>query len=174
MIAKKYRTTIKWVLYTAFALLLFLLQCAPQRLGIFSDVLFMMPFAIAVSCYEKIIPSAIIASLCGLFWDYSAQRAFGFHALFMCIICVAVSLLMKFYVRPVYVSAAAAVSAAVLIYCLVDFFFFYALRSYENIGSLFASDYLPTFFKTCVFGLGILYVVEKIYRISPQRAKFDE
>lgn len=174
MIAKRYRATIKWALYIAFALLLFLLQCAPQRLGIFSNVLFLMPFAIAVSCYEKIIPSTVVAVFCGFLWDYSAQRIFGFHALIMCLICVATSLLMKYYVRPVYVSAAVTMSASVLLYSLVDFFFFFVLRSYENIGSLFALEYLPTFFKTSLFGLGILFITEKIYKISPQRAKFDE
>ncbi|MEE1280014.1 MAG: hypothetical protein UHH95_04175, partial [Oscillospiraceae bacterium] len=103
MINKKSRTTVKWISYVLFALFLFLFQCAPQRLGIFSDVLFLLPFVVALSCYEQIVPSAMTASICGLFWDYSAQRVFGFHALFMCLVCVSASLVMKFYVRPVYV-----------------------------------------------------------------------
>lgn len=174
MINKKTRTTVKWISYVLFALLLFLFQCAPQRLGIFSDVLFLLPFAVALSCYEQIVPSALTASICGLFWDYSAQRVFGFHALFMCLVCVAASLVMKFYVRPVYVSVIAVVAASAVVYCLADFFFFYVLRSYEDVGKLFVSEYLPALFKTCIFGAGIAFVTEKIYKLSPARAKFDQ
>ncbi len=174
MINKKSRTTIKWALYILFALLLFLFQCAPQRLGIFSDVLFLMPFAVTLACYEQIVPSALTASLCGLFWDYSAQRVFGFNALVLCLVCVAASLVMKFYVRPVYISVIVSVAASAVVYCLADFFFFYVLRSYENVGRLFVSEYLPALLKTCIFGAGIAFVTEKIYKLSPARAKFDQ
>ncbi|MEE1280021.1 MAG: hypothetical protein UHH95_04210, partial [Oscillospiraceae bacterium] len=66
------------------------------------------------------------------------------------------------------------VAASAVVYCLADFFFFYVLRSYENVGKLFVSEYLPALFKTCVFGAGIAFVTEKIYKLSPARAKFDQ
>jgi cell shape-determining protein MreD len=170
---KKSYTALKWIAYILFALFLFCLQSTPSRLGIFSDVLFLLPFAVALASYEQIIPAAIASSVCGLFWDYSAQRVFGFHALIMCVLCVAVSLVMKFYIRPVYISVVVAVAVSVMVYCLADFFFFYVLRSYENVGILFVSEYLPAFLKTSVFGAGIVYLTEKIYRLSPIKAKFD-
>ena len=101
---KKSRNLIKWLVYTVFALLLFCFQSAPQRFGIFDSVMFLLPFAVALCCYEGIVPSAVVASLCGLFWDYSAQRVFGFHALILCVLCVAVSLVMKYYIRPLLVN----------------------------------------------------------------------
>lgn len=171
---KKSRNLVKWVVYTVFALLLFCLQSAPQRFGIFESVIFLLPFAVALSCYEGIVPSAVIASLCGLFWDYSAQRVFGFHALILCVVCVAVSLIMKFYVRPVFVSVIVAVCAAAAAYCLADFFFFYVLSGYEGAAAVLTSQYLPSFLKTSVFGIATAFVTEKIYRISPHKAKFDE
>ncbi len=174
MVLKKYRNLVKWVVYTLFALLLFCFQCAPVRFGIFEGVVFLLPFAVALSCYEGIVPSAIVASLCGLFWDYSAQRVFGFHALILCVICVVVSLVMKFYVRPVFISVIVAVAVAVMVYCLADFFFFYVLRGYEGASAVFTSHYLPTFLKTSLFGIVIAFLTEKIYKISPHKAKFDE
>ena len=171
---QKSRRIVKWVTYILFALLLFCLQFAPQRLGLFADVMFLLPFAVALSCYEQIVPSAVMATICGFFWDYSAQRQFGFHALVLCIICVIAALVMKFYVRPVFVSVSVTVAAAALVYGLADFFFFYSLRDYPAVESLLLSEYLPAFFKTIVFGVGIALVVEKIYNLSPIRAKFDQ
>ena len=171
---KRSRNLLKWVVYALFALLLFCLQSTGQKFGIFENVLFLLPFAVAVSCYESIVPCAVVASLCGLFWDYSAQRVFGFHALILCIICVAVSLFMKFYIRPVYVSVIVSIAVAVMVYCLADFFFFYVLRGYEGAFAVFVSHYLKVFFKTSIFGIVIAFVTEKIYRISPIKAKFDE
>lgn len=171
---KKSRKVVKWIVYALFALLLFCFQSAPQRFGIFDSVLFLLPFAVALSCYEGIVPSCIVASICGLFWDYSAQRVFGFHALVLCVICVAVSLVMKFYVRPVFFSVIVAIAVSVVVYCLADFFFFYVLRGYENSLAMFTSYYLPSFTKTAIFGIATAFVTEKIYKISPAKAKFDE
>lgn len=171
---KKSRKAVKWVLYTLFALLLFCFQCAPQRFGIFDSVVFLLPFAVALSCYEGILPSCIVASICGLFWDYSAQRVFGFHALVLCVVCLAASLIMKFYVRPVFISVIVAASVSALAYCLADFFFFYLLRGYENSLAMFTSHYIPAFLKTTIFGIATAFVTEKIYKIAPAKAKFDE
>ena len=171
---KKSRNLVKWTIYVLFALLLFCFQSAPVRFGIFDSVIFLLPFAVALSCYESIVPSAVVASLCGLFWDYSAQRVFGFHALVLCVICVAVSLVMKFYVRPVFISVIVAIAVSVMAYCLADFFFFYVLRGYEGAAIVFTSHYLPSFFKTSIFGIATAFAVEKIYKVSPAKAKFDE
>lgn len=171
---KKSRKAVKWVAYTLFALLLFCFQCAPQRFGIFDSVIFLLPFAVALSCYEGIMPSCVVASLCGLFWDYSAQRVFGFHALILCVICAIVSLVMKFYVRPVFVSVIVAIAVSTVVYCLADLFFFYVLKGYEGAAAVFTSHYLPSFLKTSIFGILVAFAVEKIYKISPAKAKFDE
>ena len=171
---KKSRNLIKWLFYTVFALLLFCFQSAPVRFGILDSVIFLLPFAVAISCYESIVPSAVIASVLGLFWDYSAQRVFGFHAFMLCILCVAVSLVMKFYVRPVFVSVIVAITACTMVYGLSDFFFFYVLRGYEGAASVFTSQYLPAFLKTSIFGAVTAFITEKIYKISPRKAKFDE
>ena len=171
---KKSRKAVKWIVYILFALLLFCFQCAPQRLGIFDSVMFMLPFAVAFSCYEGIVSSAVVATICGLFWDYSAQKIFGFHALWLCLICVAVSLIMKFYVRPVFISVIVAVCVSAVVYCLADFFFFYLLGGYEGAGAVFTSQYLPSMFKTALFGIATAFLTEKIYKISPTKAKFDQ
>jgi len=80
---------------------------------------------------------------------------------------------MKFFVRPIFVSVAISVCACALIYCILDFFFFFVLRDIENTGAILLDVHLPLFIKTCIFGVGIAFLTEKIYKISPIRAKFD-
>lgn len=173
MRTKKMRKILKWTSYVLFALLLFCLQTAPEKLGIFSNVLFLLPFAVAFSCYEEIIPGAVMAAVCGFFWDYSVQRLFGFNALVLCVFCVVASLAMKYFVRPVFVSVAVTVVFASIVYLTIDFFFFFVLKGYSGLGALLQSFYLPSLFKTVIIGLGICFVVKKIYELSPIKANFD-
>ena len=173
MRTKKMSKALKWALYVLLALLLFCFQNAPVKIGLFQNVLFMLPFAVAFACFEGMVPSLVMSVVCGLFWDYSAQREFGFCALALCIICVAVNLVMKYFARPVFVSVFASACAAALVFILADFFFFFVLKGYENVGALFLKACVERFFKTAVFSALTCFVVKKIYDISPNRAKFD-
>lgn len=170
---KKSRLTLKWICYILFALLCFCLQIAPVRLGIFSNTLFLLPFVISVASFEEIIPSTVLAVVCGFFWDYSSNRLFGFHAMILLVLCVAVSLSMKYFVRPVFLSVIAAIVCSVFVYSLVDFFFFNVLLGYDSLFSLFVSEYLSQILKTAFWSVGISYIAMKIYKLSPVKAKFD-
>lgn len=173
MRTKKMSKAIKWALYVLLALLLFCFQNAPVRIGLFENVLFILPFAVAFACYEGLVPSLVLSVVLGLFWDYSAQREFGFCALALCIICVSANLVMKYFARPIFVSTLVCTCAAALLYILADFFFFFVLKGYENVGALFFVAVVERFFKTAVFSAIMAYVVKKIYDVSPNRAKFD-
>ena len=170
---KKSAPALKWVCYILFALLCFCLQIAPVRFGVFSNVLFVLPFVVSVASFEEIIPSTVFAVVCGFFCDYSSNRLFGFHAMIFLVLCVSVSLAMKYFVRPVFLSVIAAISCAVVVYSLFDFFFFNVLLGYTSLFSLFVSEYLSQILKTIFWSVGISYIAMKIYKISPVKAKFD-
>ncbi len=173
MRTKKMSKALKWALFILLALLLFCFQNAPVRIGLCENVLFILPFAVAFACYEGLVPSLAMSVVCGLFWDYSAQREFGFCALALCIICVSANLVMKYFARPIYVSCLVCCCAAALVFVLCDYFFFFVLKGYENVAALFFENCVERFFKTAVFSAIMAYAVKKIYDISPNRAKFD-
>ncbi len=173
MRTKKIAKFIKWTAYVLLALVLFCFQNAPVRIGLFENILFLLPFAVAFACYEEIVPSLVVSVICGLFWDYSAQREFGFCALTLCICCIVANLVMKYFVRPVFVSVFACACAAALVFVVLDFFFFFVLKGYEGVGALFMENCVERFFKTAVFSAAMAFVVKKIYDLSPNRAKFD-
>lgn len=169
MLKQKSNSFLKWLFYVLFALLLFCLQTAPERLGIFSDVLFLLPLIISFSCFEDIMPSVAFSVVCGFVVDYSVQRHFGYNALIFCLIAVAVWLVMKFLIRPVFVGVLAASALGIFVYLLFDFFFFYILEGMGSAGALFVSKYIPVLFKTILFSVPISYVCMKIYKLSPQK-----
>ncbi len=169
----KNKPTVKWLLYIVCVLILFLFQCAPTRIALFADVLFVLPFVISFSCFEKLSSVVTMAVVCGIFWDFTAQRLFGFHAIVLCILAVASHLAMKFYLRPSFASAAIVTVVSVAIYCLLDFFLFYVIRDYSSLWSLFFARYLPEILKTVIFGTAICALVMKIYNTSPNKARFD-
>ena len=173
MRTKKMSKALKWALYVLLALLLFCFQNAPVKIGLCQNVLFILPFAVAFACYEGLVPSLAVSVVFGLFWDYSAQREFGFCALMLCIFCVSANLVMKYFARPIFVSTLACTCVAALVFVLADFFFFFVLRGYENVSALFLGAVVERFFKTAVFSAVMVYLVKKIYDISPNRAKFD-
>ncbi len=170
---KKTRAILKWCLYVVLAVLLFCFQVSPTKLALFSDIVYLLPFVVAISCFESIATSVSFAVVCGFVWDYCSQRLFGFHALLLLVLCTVVFLIMKLYVRPVFVSVTAAIVASVFVYCLVDFFFFFVLRGYDSLFGLFTAQYIPIFIKSSLFGTLISFVVMKIYKLNPIKARFD-
>lgn len=173
MRTKKMRSVLKWTSYVLFALVLFCFQIAPTKIALFAQVAYLLPFLIAFACREEIIPSVLFATICGLFIDYSMQRQFGYNAIILSILCVAVWVCMRFFVRPIFVSIIISVAASALIYCLLDFFFFFVITDIDSASSVFFNVHLPVFLKTSIFGAGIAYVTDKIYNLSPIRARFD-
>lgn len=170
---KKTRAVFKWCLYVVLAVLLFCFQISPTKIPLFSDIIYLLPFVIAISCFENIATSVTFGVVCGFVWDYSAQRQFGFHALLLLVLCTVVFLIMKLYVRPVFLSVTVAIVASVLVYCIVDFFFFFVLMGYDSLFSLIAQQYVPIFIKSSLLGALLGFVVMKIYNLSPIKARFD-
>lgn len=170
---KKTRAMLKWLFYVVLAVLLFCFQVSPTRIPLFSDIIYLLPFVVAISCFESITTSVTFGVICGFLWDYSTQRHFGFHALLLLVLCTVVFLVMKLYVRPVFLSVTAAIVASILVYCIVDFFFFFVLKGYDSLFSLFVSQYVPIFLKSSVLGALLGFVVMKIYKLSPIKARFD-
>lgn len=173
MRTKKMRKVLKWTSYVLFALVLFCFEIAPVKIPLFEQVVYLLPFVIAFACREEIIPTALFAAVCGLFIDYSMQRQFGYNAIILCVLSVVVWVCMRFFVRPIFISIVISVAASTLVYCLLDFFFFFVITDIEKASSVLFSVHFPVFLKTSLFGAGIAYVNDKIYSLSPIRAKFD-
>ena len=173
MALKKYKNLIKWSLYVALAVLLFCFQTAPTKLSVLSDIQFLIPVVIVVASFEKIVPSAVFALFCGLLWDYSVQRQFGYNALILMLVAVAASLVMKLYIMPMPLSVCSLVLIASLVHTILDFFFFFVLTGLSGAFSIFIRQSISAVIATSVFGIAVYFLIYLIYNISPIKAKFD-
>lgn len=172
MNSKKKLSLIKWPLYVLFALLLFCIQYAPVKLGVFEGAVLLLPFVVALSSFEDIIPSVLTGAISGLLLDYSSGHLFGFRALVFGIIALAVCLAIKLYVRPAFVSVIVCIAISAAIFVVSEFFFFYVIKGYESALAVFTSVYIWSFFKTIIFGIPISYVTMQIYKLNPQKTSF--
>lgn len=170
----KTRRSVKWALYLLFAVILLCFQCAPQKTPLFEGTLFLLPLAVSIACFEKLVPVAVMGAACGFLWDYSARCLFGFHALVLCVLCVAVSLVLQFLLRSVVWNHLLCIAVGTALYELVFFFFFRLLPGSGELWKMLYSHCLPVFFKTILFGAAIYFVVRKIYRISPSAEAFGQ
>lgn len=173
MNSKKKLGLIKWPLYVLFALLLFCIQYAPEKLGIFEGAILLLPFIVALSCFEEIIGSVITGVMFGFLLDYSSGHLFGFRALVLGIIALCVCLAIKLYVRPAFISIMVCIVISAAAFVLLEFFFFYVIKGYLSAFSVFANVYIWSFFKTVIFGIPISYVTMQIYRLKPKKSSFD-
>lgn len=170
---KKRIGLIKWPLYILFALLLFCIQYAPVKLGIFEGAILLIPFLVAISCFEEIIPSVVTCTIFGLLLDYSSGHLFGFRALVLSILGLCVCIAVKLYVRPAAVSVFLCLVVSSALYIITEFFFFYVINGYTSLASIFVNTYFWAFIKTVLFGIPISYITMKIYKLNPKKASFD-
>jgi len=170
---KKKLSLLKWPLYSLFALLLFCIQYAPVKLGIFDGAILLLPFIVALSCFEEIIGSVLTGVIFGFLLDYSSGQLFGFRALVLGIIALCVCLSIKLYVRPAFISIMICIVISIAAFILLEFFFFHVIKGYSSAFSVFANLYIWSFFKTVIFGIPISYVTMQIYRLKPKKTSFD-
>ena len=173
MNSKKKLGLLKWPLYILFALLLFCIQYAPVKLGIFDGAILIIPFVVALSCFEEIISSVLTGVMFGFLLDYSSGQLFGFRALVFGIIALCVCLSIKLYVRPAFVSVMVCIAISTAAFIILEYFFFYVIKGYLSSFSVFTNIYIWSFFKTVIFGIPISYVTMQIYRLKPKKSSFD-
>ena len=173
MNSKKKLGIIKWPLYVLFALLLFCIQYAPIKLGVFKGAILLLPFVVALSCFEEIIPSVLTGVMSGFLLDYSSGHLFGFRALVLGLIALCVCLAIKLYVRPEFISIMVCIVVSSAVFIIIEFFFYYVIKGYLSAFSVFVNVYIWSFFKTVIFGIPISYVTTQIYKLKPKKSSFD-
>jgi cell shape-determining protein MreD len=108
-----------------------------------------------------------MAACCGFLWDYGATGIFGVRALLLSVFALAISIIVKFYVMPVFLSVTVAHASATVIYLLLEFLLMYAVRDYGSLDIILIEHYLPALIKTVLAGILISYITMKIYKLKP-------
>lgn len=139
------RNIMPWILYSAIALLLALLQMSPNG---FPPIAFARPeplvlFVVCVAMLEGPTIGSVMGIISGLLWNLYSSRLFGYYGLMLMFIGVAVGLLVQWLLRANFASAMLLCSGAVLLYTLLDWVLCYVLFMDEETIPVFLNVYLP-------------------------------
>lgn len=155
------QNVIKWLLY-ALCLVAFY---TVMRCGIFgfSQPVLIIPLAVAVAMLEGELPSCVFAVFCGFYIDISCGYLFGFSALWLLIICLAVSLLCRNLIRANIINFLWITFAAATIELLMAYLFHTVIWDYRGYGIVFTESILPTGILTFILSPLVYLLVRTIH-----------
>lgn len=163
---------LKWGAYALFIIILAVLQMQIPFYPHPSNVtpLFIIPAVISISMMEGETAGGIYGMAGGLFWDAGTGRAFGFNALFLMIIGVAVGLFVKYLFKNTALSAFLFAALFTVTHELTTWFFFCFMTGNVHIGFAFLHTIIPTACVTLIFALPLYFAA---YAISSRLTEDD-
>jgi rod shape-determining protein MreD len=157
---------IKWAVYALCVLLLtvFQMQAAfyPSFMGV--TPIFAVPAVISIAMFEGETVGGVYGVFAGIIWDCGTGRAFGFNALFLMCIGIAVGLFVKFLFRNTPVSAFMFTLVFTTFLEFVTWFFFYYMTDNRDIIFALLNIMLPTVILTIIFALPFYFGARRINR----------
>lgn len=163
MASNKTLKIIKWVIYAAILFLLYVLQVTPGLFEVYSArPVYIFPFAMFVAVFEGETGGSVMAVICGLLWDVSSSKLLGFSSVIMLVCSVAIALLVIYYVRATIINCVIMSAAAMLIYILLDFAFYYLIWEAGGKLSILIHNLLPMWIYTVVISPLIFIIVKAV------------
>ncbi len=161
------REYIQWMVYGLCALLLVTVQNAPR---LFPAIAGARPvpvilFVVCVALFGGARVGAIVGVITGLLWDVYAFRLFGFDALVLLLIGLAVGLLVELLMRANFFSAMLLCTGAVLFHGLCEWLFCHVIFLQPEALSLLVRVYLPN-------GLYTVLLAPAMYGLTLLLARF--
>ena len=132
---------IRFFAYFLEILVLFMVQETPGLMPSVYGVrpTLLIPAALSIAFFESELAGMAFGVLCGLFLDFGMGSAFGFHALFLGILCCLAAEL----IRTNLLTAILAGILGIFLMLSIQWFFCYVLYGYEYQGYAYVRHYLP-------------------------------
>ena len=136
---------IRFFAYFLEILVLFMVQETPGLMPSVYDVrpTLLIPAALSIAFFESELAGMAFGVLCGLFLDFGMGSAFGFHALFLGILCWLLGCLAAELIRTNLLTAILAGILGIFLMLSIQWFFCYVLYGYEYQGYAYVRHYLP-------------------------------
>lgn len=158
----KFRPVVKWLCYTGFLLLAYVLQTMPGLFTFFSaKPVWLVAVAVCVAMYEDVLSSAVFCAVAGLLWDISADRLFGFNGLILLVCGVLISLLCIYYLHTRLVNSVWFCAAAMAIQGLLDYVFCFVIWRYDGASAVIWQQILPCLLFTVAVTPLVFLVVKR-------------
>ena len=155
---------LKWGCYVLAMFVCAALQTTP---GLFqlgqAKPLLVLPLCLAVAVFEGEFAGALLGTVGGLLWDYTAGRTVGMLALELLLLCFALSVLVQMYLQGSTWNFALISTVTALAVLSLDWLFFYYMPGYSWAVSRWLTFVLPSAMMTLVPSLVLFSLVRHIY-----------
>ncbi|MCX7658686.1 MAG: rod shape-determining protein MreD [Oscillospiraceae bacterium] len=159
----KVRVFLKRSTYILIAAVLYVFMTTSAKTPV--KPLLLIPFAVCVSMNESEFASSMWGLFCGFLLDSACGKVFGYNAFVIMVLCMFSSLLFLYLIRRNFFGFFIISAAAIFLHAVLDYFFYYAIWGYENVGLLFWDTYIPQMLWTLACG-ALLYFVGKYISIK--------
>lgn len=166
------KTYVSWLVYGLLALLILVMQTAPRLFPavVFARPVPLVPFVVCVALFEGARIGAGIGLIAGLLWDVYSFRLFGFDALLLMAIGLAVGLLVQWLLRANFLSALLLSAGAILLQAVLEWLFCHVLFQKEELLTWLVKVYLPNAAYTMVLVPLIYWLALAVARFLRRRA----
>ena len=135
----------KMSLYGGFLLLFYVLQTTPGFLTFWgSKPLLVLPFVIGIAMMEGELIGGLFGLAAGVLCDTSSITLFGINSLLYMGACVAVGLLVIYYMQPSRLNSLIFTGTVLVCRQLFEYFFYYVMWGYEDVSIILLRHMLPT------------------------------
>ena len=110
-----------------------------------------IPAALSIAFFETEVSAMAFGVLCGLFLDFGMGTAFGFHGLFLGVMCFLLGALAAELIRTNLLTAMLAGILGIFLLLSIQWLFTYLLYGLDYPGYAYARHYLPRMGYTLIF-----------------------
>lgn len=167
----KYCAIARWAIY------IFMIFVSVILINIGQSVkpIVFIPLCICICMNEDEYPSAFLGGICGLLFDFSCGKIFGYSSVFMIAFCVASVLMFKHFLIQNVLNIIWMTAFFTAVYELFEYFFFYAMWNYEGTLYVFKEICIPCIIYTTLISPIVWLLIKPVLkRFYPKRAKTIE
>lgn len=134
----------KMTIYGTALLLLYVLQTTPGFLTFWgAKPLLVLPLVVSLAMMEGELVGGLFGLAAGILCDTSAITIFGINSLIYMAACVAIGLIVIYYMQPSCTNSLIFTGLVLLFRQLFEFFFYYVMWDYEDISIILLRHMLP-------------------------------
>lgn len=154
----------KTIIYILILLVLYIIQTDPHLLYIEEiKPLLVLPYAVCVAMMDGELWGGLFGLGAGLLCDTSTQILFGFNSLIYMICCVAVGLLVIYFMQPSLTNSLLFIGVTLSVRLLLEYFFYYVMWNYENSQLILINRMLPVLLYTLAVTPLIYWFVKRMH-----------
>ena len=146
----------RFIRYFAYGLELLILYMLQQTPGLLPPLfgarpILIIPAALAIAMFETEVPAMAFGIFGGLLIDFGLGYALGFHALFLAVVCYAVSVMSGNLLKTNLLTAMLIAVICIPVLFLLQWVFYYVLFGYSHVSHALVYHYLPRMGYTLLF-----------------------